>query len=572
MSSQTTTAETTIIADDNDDANICLESSTKKKIETKNLGIPVGVVKIRSKHVQEFRTLLDTILGPPIRFRHVEKCCDDDDDDDWVLLHVPSLAAASLLRKDPPQQLLDFLTNHSATFVPWVRRKQNNTILKTRRIPPPNNEHAVSSKSSSSKQSSSSSFRFVELFAGIGGFRLGLEAIGGRCVLASEISPYAASIYHANFQDDNSSCLIEGDVLDLDTTDDDDDAVFPSQYEMLTAGFPCQPFTTRGEQRGLDDDRGQLYREVARILQETQPLCFILENVSGLVTMGEGGFRGKRERNQRTVFRVGSVLARILHVLREDCGYTVDWKVLNSWRWLPQQRERVFIVGIRKDLTTDPSFFQWDGFFENNTTTDDDAADTNQDVDGNNSTTISSDDDRNTIIRKNGVSSKVRDILEPKHSPAVVASELSESQWKKVQSLHAKRNTVPAVDGCIHVDGKAPTLISSYHRVSSVSTKYMFEQSDGTICDGSVGKRRPRFLTPRECCRIMGFPDTYRIVVPNNNDNNNEQQRKGIQVHKEGHFYHGIGNAVTPPVVSQVGAELWRCVCEATKKRKKGFE
>lgn len=527
MESQTTTVSST--------SAVTEDASKKRWKKEQNLGIPVGVVRIHSKHIQDFRTLLDTTLGPPIRFRHVERSSDG-----WVLLHLPPVAALSLMEDcEARPALVKFLENHSATFSPWVRKKGNkSTVFKS--------TFQANEQKSNPPLPSSSSFRFVELFAGIGGFRLGLESIGGKCVLASELSPYAASIYRDNFQDNDDDkeycCLVEGDILDLDLAD-----YFPSNnttinaYDMLTAGFPCQPFTTRGEQRGFQDDRGQLYREVARILQETQPSCFILENVSGLVTLGEGGFRGKRERKGRTVFREGSVFRRILHVLREDCGYTVDWKVLNSWRWLPQQRERVFIVGIRNDVTSNASFFNWNSFFESSGSNDNVSSDNNI--------------ENTNPFYKDGLSSTVRDILQPKDSPTVISSELSESQWKKVKDLHVKRNTSPAVDGCIDVDGKAPTLISSYHRISSVSTKYIFEEKDGTICDGSIGKRRPRFLTPRECCRIMGFPETYCI---NSSD----------QKHNEGHFYHGIGNAVTPPVVAQVGQELWRCVCDANQEKR----
>jgi len=144
-----------------------------------------------------------------------------------------------------------------------------------------------------------------------------------------------------------------------------------------------------------------------------------------------------------------------------------------------------------------------------------------------------------------GHSCTVRDILEQKDSPSVVSSELSLSQWLKVQSMHAKKEPLPSTDYCIDIDSDAPTLISNYHRIGSFSTKFIFEQSDGTKCDGVGTNRRPRFLTPRECCRIMGFPESFKVP---------SLEKDGKD--KVAHFYHGIGNAVTPPVIASIGEEL----------------
>jgi site-specific DNA-cytosine methylase len=117
----------------------------------------------------------------------------------------------------------------------------------------------------------------------------------------------------------------------------------------------------------------------------------------------------------------------------------------------------------------------------------------------------------------------VRDILEPSNSPAVCESELTEQQWNKVQSLREKD------DIFMNLDNKAPTSISQYHRVSSLSSKYIPTQSGGA-----------RFLTPQECSRIMGFPQDFPCDAP--------------------HFYTGIGNAVTPPVITAIGRELIQCI------------
>ena len=441
-------------------------------------GIPIGAVRLNPQDLQAFRVLLEQEFGP-IRFRGVERL-----ENNQLLVHVPPRVAAAL-DDDDEQFNAFFQSTTGAIYLPGLRR--------TLALPAP----SQSISSSSSSISNDSSFTFVELFAGIGGFRLGLEAIGGTSVLASELSPYAARIYQSHFSND-LDCLVQGDILDLDLTH------FPD-YAMLTAGFPCQPFSNRGLQQGLDDEKsGQLYLELTRILSETQPPCFLFENVASLVLL-DGGSRSDRIKGEKGTFVMGKVMERILKSFA-SCGYQVDWNIVNSRHYLPQNRERVYFVGTRNDLQCDR--FDWDRILPNKSST-----------------------------------TTVRDILEPKDSPSVLKSELNPSQWRKVQSTYTKKNTVPAIDGSVNLDGKAPTLISQYHRVGSLSTKFIFEQSDGTVCDGNDdGNRRPRFLTPRECCRIMGFPDFFSISG------------------EVAHFYQGIGNAVTPPVIAAIGGELMRCV------------
>merc|ERR1712232_711120 len=112
-----------------------------------------------------------------------------------------------------------------------------------------------------------SRFRFIELFAGIGGFRIGLEEIGGQCVFASEIDAHARKTYLENFGE-----LPAGDIHQIDAAD-------VPEFDILTAGFPCQPFSIAGEQEGTGDAKGVLFLEVTRLLYERRPAGFILENV-----------------------------------------------------------------------------------------------------------------------------------------------------------------------------------------------------------------------------------------------------------------------------------------------------
>ncbi|KAI2513224.1 tRNA methyltransferase [Fragilaria crotonensis] len=343
------------------------------------------------------------------------------------------------------------------------------------------------------------SFTFVELFAGIGGFRLGLEAIGGVSVLSNELCPHACKLYESYFGQDR---LVRGDVRDLDL------AAFPP-YTMLTAGFPCQPFSNRGHQRGLDDEKsGQMYLELVRILTETQPPCFLFENVTQLLLL-EGGSRSARIKGELGTFVAGGVMERIC-VSFASCGYHVDWAVINSRHFVAQNRERVYIVGIRNDISNEP-LVGW----------------------------------KQRVHPTTSSTTNVRDILEPDDSPAVKASELTQSQWSKIQSMYKSKNKVASIDACIRLDAKAPTLISQYHRVGSLSSKFVCHKLDGSDRDGADGRCWPRFLTPRECCRLMGFPEDFPV-------------HGGVV--DEAHLYQAIGNAVTPPVIAAIGRELLLCV------------
>ena len=158
--------------------------------------------------------------------------------------------------------------------------------------------------------------KFVELFAGVGGFRLGLEALGHKCVFASEIDKYACYTYEANFREKPA-----GDITKIDAKDIPD-------HDILTGGFPCQAFSIAGNRKGFDDTRGTLFFDIARILKEKQPKYLLLENVPGLLSHDSG-----------------KTFATIISTL-EGLGYGVDFRILNSKNFgVPQNRRRVFIVG-----------------------------------------------------------------------------------------------------------------------------------------------------------------------------------------------------------------------------------
>ena len=177
--------------------------------------------------------------------------------------------------------------------------------------------------------------KFIDLFAGLGGTRIGFQqacaeaGIETECVFTSEIKPYAVEIYKHNFNNEE----VHGDITQIDAKDIPD-------FDFLLGGFPCQAFSVAGSRKGFDDTRGTLFFDVARIIREKQPTGFLLENVEGLVSHDHG----------RT-------LEVILNVLK-DLKYHVDWKVLNSADFgVAQSRKRIYITG-RKDREVSLSNFE----------------------------------------------------------------------------------------------------------------------------------------------------------------------------------------------------------------------
>lgn len=163
-------------------------------------------------------------------------------------------------------------------------------------------------------------FTFIDLFAGIGGFRYALQDLGGKCVFTSEWDAAAQKTYEANFGDKP-----HGDITKIDEKSVPD-------HDVLCAGFPCQAFSIAGKRKGFDETRGTLFFDVVRIIREKRPRAIFLENVKGLVNHDKG----------RT-------LATILRVLREDLGYTVpEPRIVNAkHHGVPQNRERILIAGFR---------------------------------------------------------------------------------------------------------------------------------------------------------------------------------------------------------------------------------
>ncbi|KCZ91312.1 DNA (cytosine-5-)-methyltransferase [Hyphomonas jannaschiana] len=292
-------------------------------------------------------------------------------------------------------------------------------------------------------------FKFIDLFAGIGGLRIGFEAIGGKCVFTSEWDKYARETYVRNFPEDEDH-LFAGDIREFTKDDTALDRI--PEHDVLLAGFPCQPFSIAGvskknalgRQHGfLDETQGTLFFDVAQIIKRHRPKAFLLENVKNL------------ERHDK-----GRTFATIMKVLREELGYHVTTRVISSEPWVPQKRERIFIVGFRQEA--DFSF----------------------------------DDLR--------VPEKPWPTLGSILMPEEQVSEkytLTPKLWQYLQDYKAKHNAKG--------NGFGYGLFGPDDVTRTLSARYYKDGSE-ILVDRGKG-RRPRRLTPTECARLMGFERGNRI-------------------------------------------------------------
>lgn len=163
-------------------------------------------------------------------------------------------------------------------------------------------------------------FKFIDLFAGIGGLRIPFDELGGQCIFSSEIDKFARKTYKDNFSEEPS-----GDITQIKAED------IPP-FDVLLAGFPCQAFSSFGQRKGFEDTRGTLFFDVARILEYHQPKAFLLENVKNL-----------KHHDKGNTFRV-------IHETLEELGYDIHTEVINSKDYVPQNRERIYIIGFKDQV------------------------------------------------------------------------------------------------------------------------------------------------------------------------------------------------------------------------------
>ena len=272
-------------------------------------------------------------------------------------------------------------------------------------------------------------FKFIDLFAGVGGIRIPFEELGGKCVFTSEWDKFSQITYEANFGEKP-----HGDITQIDEKD------IP-KHNLLLAGFPCQAFSQAGLKKGFQDTRGTMFFEIARILDHHKPNAFLLENVKGL--------RGHDK---------GNTFKTIVSILNELGYQTLESEVLNAKHFgLPQNRERIFIVGFKKNVNSQ-------------------------------------------FPTPPETSTRLGNILQKKVSKKYT---ISDKLWAGAQARKQK-----------HLDKGYGFGYSLFDRnaeyTSTISARYYKDGSEILI---KQKNNNPRKLTPLEASRLQGFPDDFIIPV-----------------------------------------------------------
>lgn len=309
-------------------------------------------------------------------------------------------------------------------------------------------------------------FTFVDLFAGIGGFRLGLQSVGGKCVFSSECDKWCRKTYAENFGEKPY-----GDIRQLDEDEIPD-------HNVLAAGFPCQPFSiagvskkqSLGREHGFSDQtHGTLFFDVVRILDAKEPEMFLLENVKNLKSHD------------------GGKTFEVIKGALKELGYSVFHRVIDARYWVPQHRERIFLVGMHETAFAEDMRFEFPEVPDN----------------------------------EPKLGSIVDDDVDEKYT-------LSDKLWSFLQDYaekHRKRGNGFGYGLC-DKNSVARTLSARYYKDGS---EILLDQGPG---------KNPRRLTPRECARLMGFPDDFAIPVSD------------TQAYKQ------FGNSVAVPVVKAIAKNI----------------
>ena len=314
-----------------------------------------------------------------------------------------------------------------------------------------------------------SRFTFIDLFAGMGGFRLAMEAQGGKCVFSSEWNKFAQKTYEANF----------GEMPYGDITKEETKAAIPAHFDVLCAGFPCQPFSIAGVSKKnslgratgfKDKTQGTLFFDVADIISRHRPKAFFLENVKNLMSHDKGN------------------TFRVIRETLEELDYSIHYRVMDGQEYVPQHRERIMIVGFDRRVFRNVEHFEFP--------------------------------------EATGAKHELSDILE--RSPDAKYT-LSDKLWKYLQSYAIKHQEKGNGFGfgLASLDGVTRTLSARYYKDGS---EILIPQEDG---------RNPRRLTPRECARLMGYPDMYRLDAVSD-----------VQAYRQ------CGNSVVVPLITAVAHKL----------------
>lgn len=333
------------------------------------------------------------------------------------------------------------------------KKAVKNASIRQRSIVVREDEVPYRIKTSATKES----LRFIDLFCGIGGFRIAFEKAGGKCVFSSDWDKFSQQTYEANFGE-----RPHGDIHTVAVAD------IP-KHDILCGGFPCQPFSIAGVSKknslgrlhGFDDvKQGNLFFSIADIIDYHQPAAFVLENVKNLKSHDKG--------------RTFDVIYR---TLTKALGYTVYTKVIDAKSVVPQHRERIFIVGFREWRDFEFPEFPKEGPL-------------------------------------------LGSILESRPDPKYT---LTDHLWRYLQNYAAKHKAAG--------NGFGFGLVSKQDTTRTLSARYHKDGSE--ILIAQTGKN-PRRLTPRECARLMGYPDDFKVIV------------------SDTQAYRQFGNSVVVPVVERI--------------------
>lgn len=288
------------------------------------------------------------------------------------------------------------------------------------------------------KTSNSTSFSFIDLFAGVGGFRLALQNLGGECTFSSEWEISAQKTYFKNY----------GEVPFGDISKEEIKSYIPKSFDILCAGFPCQPFSIAGEQKGFNDARGTLFFDIEKITEIHRPKVLFLENVKNFFTHDKG-----------------NTFKTVKAILEQKLNYKVHAKVLNSMTHanIPQNRERIFIIAIDKEQVSNFNNFTFPNEIKLTKTIHD-------------------------ILDKDKKEDKYYYQPEHKYFPELIRSVKSRDtiyQWRRVYVRENKSNVCPTLTANMGLGG---------HNVPIIKDEY--------------GIRK---LTPKECFKFQGYPDNFLL-------------------------------------------------------------
>lgn len=318
-------------------------------------------------------------------------------------------------------------------------------------------------------------FTFIDLFAGIGGFRIAMQRLGGKCVFSSEWDKQAQKTYLLNY----------GELPFGDITKEEIKSLIPDNFDVLCAGFPCQAFSLAGKKLGFEETRGTLFFDVAEILRRKRPKAFFLENVKGLL-----------------IHDKGKTIQTILKVLRDELDYYVpDPKIVNAMNFgVPQHRERVYIVGFRKDLgITEFSYPQ--------------------------------------------PTDRTKTFADIKEEETVSAKYYLSTQYVKTLIAHKNRHAAKGNGFGYEIipdNGVANAIVvgGMGRERNLVIDDRLTDFTPVTNIKGEINRDGLRRMTPREWARLQGFPDNFIIGVA------------------DASAYKQFGNSVAVPAIQATAAEI----------------